>query len=96
MRYTKVDDDDTMFVYHKVRYNNKVGAIIGLEYLKNFSADYIPDKYIDKQKEFCYTLGVKASKTVLFGIDDTHKYDQYNRGGPTNRLSFHRQYIKGL
>lgn len=96
IRYTRVDDDDTMFVYHKVSYNNKIGALIGLEYFKNFTPDYIPNKYIDKQQDFCYTLGVNVSKTVLFGIDNCQKYNQYNRGGPTNRLSFHKQYIRGL
>jgi len=96
IRYTRTDDDDTMFVYHKISYNNKIGALIGLEYFKNFSPDYIPNKYIDKQQKFCYTLGVETSKTVLFGIDTQNQYPQYNRGGNTNRLSFHKQYIKGL
>jgi len=95
IRYTRVDDDDTMFVYHKISYNNKIGALIGLEYFKNFSPDYIPNKYLDKQYEFCQSIDVKPSKTVLFGIDDKNKYPQYNRGGKTNRLSFHKQYIKG-
>lgn len=96
MRYTKEDNDDTMFVYHKINYNNKIGALIGLEYFKNFSADYIPQKYLDKQIEFCNTLGVEPSKTVLFGIDYLKQYNEYNRGGTSNRLSFHKQYIKGL
>ena len=96
MRYTRVDDDDTMFVYHKISYNNKIGALIGLEYFKNFSPDYIPNKYLDKQQDFCNTLGIETSKTVLFGIDYLKQYEQYNRGGPSNRLSFHKQYIKGL
>lgn len=96
MRYTKEDNDDTMFVYHKINYNNKIGALIGLEYFKHFSADYIPQKYIDKQLDFCNTLGVEPSKTVLFGIDYLKQYNVYNRGGISNRLSFHKQYIKGL
>ncbi len=96
MRYTKTDDDDTMFVYHKINYNNKIGALLGLDYFNNFSPDYIPNKYIDKQADFCNNIGVAASKTVLFGIDYNNKFSQYNRGGTTNRLSFHKQYIKGL
>jgi hypothetical protein len=96
MRYTREDNDDTLFVYHKINYNNKIGALLGLEYFDNFSPDYIPQKYIDKQHDFCKILGVDPSKTVLFGIDKNKKYNQYNRGGPTNRLSFHKQYIKGL
>lgn len=96
IRYTREDNDDTMFVYHKINYNNKIGAMLGLEYFKSFTPDYIPNKYIDKQADFCNTLGVEPSKTVLFGIDRNKRYKQYNRGGPTNRLSFHKQYIKGL
>ena len=96
MRYTKVDDDDTMFVYHKISYNNKIGALIGLEYFKNFTPDYIPNKYLDKQADFCNTLNIEPSKTVLFGIDYTDKFKHYNRGGTSNRVSFHKQYIKGL
>lgn len=96
IRYTRVDDDDTLFVYHKINYNNKIGAVLGMKYFSNFSPDYIPQKYVDKQNEFCKILGVEPSSTVLFGIDHNKKYTQYNRGGATNRLSFHKQYIKGL
>jgi hypothetical protein len=95
IRYTREDDDDTLFVYHKINYNNKIGAALGLRYLEKFPPDYITSKYIDKQLDFCYTLGVKPSKTVLFGIGGS-EWQQYNRGGVTNRLSFHKQYIKGL
>ena len=96
MRYTREDDDDTMFVYHKINYNNKIGAAIGLKYVERFSPDYITQNYLDKQLDFCNTLGVEPSKTVLFGIDYLKQYNEYNRGGTSNRLSFHKQYIKGL
>jgi hypothetical protein len=85
-----------MFVYHKISYNNKLGAALGMKYLENFTPDYIPQKYMQKQKEFCNELDVDLSATVLFGIDRKHKFDQYNRGSNTNRLSFHKQYIRGL
>lgn len=95
MRYTRIDDDDTLFVYHKINYNNKIGASLGLKFIEKFSPDYIPSKYIDKQLEFCHMLNVKPSKTVLFGIGGK-EWQEYNRGGTTNRLSFHKQFIKGL
>jgi hypothetical protein len=95
IRFTKEDDDDTLLVYHKVNYNNKIGAAIGMKFMDKFSPDFIPNKYMYKQLEFCQYLNVAPSSTVLFGIggDDWKKY---NRGGATNRLSFHRQYIKGM
>ncbi len=95
MRYTRIDDDDTMFVYHKINYNNKIGAALGLKFLENFSSDYISSKYLQKQLNFCNTLDVQPSKTVLFGIGG-EEWSQYNRGGTKNRLSFHKQFIKGL
>ena len=94
MRCTRIDDDDSMFVHNKVSYNNKIGALLGLKYFKRFTPDYITQKYIDKQLNFCNTVGVTSSKTVLFGIDYEHKFKEYNRGGNTNRLSFHKQYVK--
>ena len=95
MRYTRVDDDDTLFVYHKINYNNKIGAALGLKFINTFSPDYIPNKYREKQLNFCQALGVSPSNTILFGIG-RDEWQEYNRGGATNRLSFHKQFIKGL
>ena len=94
MRCYKIDDDDSLFVYSKVNYNNKIGAFLGIKYFERFTPDYITEKYVDKQLNFCNTIGVNPSKTVLFGIDYKHKFDEYNRGGDSNRLSFHKQYVK--
>jgi hypothetical protein len=95
MRYSRVDTDDTLFVYGKIHYNNKLGANLGIKYLTKFSPDYISNKYINTQKEFCNILGVRPSKTTLFGIGGS-EWKEYNRGGITNRLSFHKQFIDGL
>ena len=95
MRYSRVDTDDTLFVYGKIHYNNKVGANLGIKYLNQFSPDYISDKYSNKQQEFCSILKVEPSKTVLFGIGGS-EWKEYNRGGDTNRLSFHKEFVDGL
>ena len=52
MRYSRKDTDDTLFVYGKIHYNNKIGANLGIKYLNQFSPDYISNKYGDKQQEF--------------------------------------------
>lgn len=95
IRFTREDDDDTLFVYHKINYNNKIGAALGLKFINTFPPDYIPNKYRYKQLNFCKLLGVEPSNTVLFGIGK-NGWEKYNRGGDTNRLSFHKQFIKGL
>lgn len=95
LRLTKVDDDDTMFVYQKSFYNNRFGAALGLEFIRNFSCDYIPTTYRKKQEEFCELLEVVPSKTVLFGIAQSN-WQEYNRGGITNRLSLHKFLDKDI
>ena len=95
IRYTKVDDDDTLFMYHKIGYNNRAGAELGLKFLDVFSPDYIPNKYKSKQLEFCKILNVTPSKTILFGLGSS-EWGAYNRGGSINRLCFHKQFIQGL
>jgi histidinol-phosphate/aromatic aminotransferase/cobyric acid decarboxylase-like protein len=89
LRLTRIDDDDTLFVYQKSFYNNRLGAALGLEFLNNFTSDYVPNKYREKQAEFCNLLNIVPSKTVLFGIADSG-WNEYNRGGQTNRLSLHK------
>jgi hypothetical protein len=95
MRMTRVDDDDTLFVYQKSTYNNRLGAALGLEFINNFSCDYIPNTYREKQKEFCELLGVAPSKTVLFGIAQSN-WHEYNRGGTINRLSLHKHLTNNI
>lgn len=91
MRFTKVDDDDSLFVVNKIGYTNRLGPQIGLQLIRNFSPDYIYSKYKDKQLEICKDISVTPSRTVLFGIGGS-EWDEYNRGTATNRLSFNKLY----
>lgn len=95
MRLTKDDDDDTLFVYEKANYQNRLGAELGLKLINNFNSTYIVDKYKQTQIEFCKLTNTQPSSTVLFGLggDD---WKEYNRGSITNRLSFHNFLNKGI
>lgn len=95
MRLTRTDDDDTLFVYEKANYQNRLGASLGLLLINKFSPEYIVTKYKDKQKEFCKLANVESSSTVIFGIA-TNNWKEYNRGGLTNRLSFHNYLDKDI
>lgn len=90
IRFSKVDDDDLMFVYQKMDYTNKLGAHLGNKLIEHFSPDYIHNKYNDKQTMCCNILGITPSNTVIFGIDSSKKYNEYNRGSITNRLGLHK------
>ena len=89
MRLTKHDDDDIMFVYHKIAYQNHIGPALGLVLLDKYSPDYITEKYKNIQLEYCKQLNIVPSKTVLFGIAETG-WEEYDRGGSVNRLSLHK------
>jgi len=89
IRLTREDDDDLMFIYHKIDYNNKIGAALGIKLLEKFTPDYITDKYKSKQILFCEELELTPSQTVLFGLAE-NGWDEYRRGGEVSRLSFHK------
>lgn len=89
MRLTREDNDDTMFVYNKISYNNRFGAALGLHFINKFGVDYVTNKYQSTQIDFCKQLDVCPSNTVFFGLGED-RWKEYNRGTETNRLSFHK------
>lgn len=86
MRLTRTDDDDALLVMNKTDYVNRLSCAVGVELLENFSPDTIYDRYHTAQLKLCDELGVTPSRCVIFGIDESNSYPQYNRGGKTNRL----------
>lgn len=92
LRLTRNDDDDLMFVYEKINYNNRLAANLGLNLIKKYDPDYIYHKYIVKQKNLCFILGLVPSKTILFGLDYDNRYPEYSRGTSVNRLGLYKHY----
>ena len=91
MRLTKEDNDDTLFAYNKpgLMYTNRLTASLGKRFIAEFSPDYMYNTYREKQLEYCQLTSTTPSNTVFFGIGD-EKWQKYNRGTDTNRMSFHR------
>jgi hypothetical protein len=89
LRLTRNDTDDSLFVYQKSKYNNRIGMHIGQQLISNFAPDYILNRYREKQLQLCNDLEVTPSQTLLFGIGGDN-WQEYNRGTKTNRLSFHK------
>jgi len=94
MRLTRHDDGDSLLVYNKVKYLNNLGASVGLKVLEFIDADWNWNKWHQTQHQFCQQLNVEPSKTVIFGIATPPNYDEYNRGGSTNRLCFFKHLEK--
>ena len=94
MRLTKEDNDDPLFVLNKTNYTNRIGAGIGLALIEQYGPDYIANVYRSIQQSFCNQLQAEPSHCVIFGLGD-QRWQQYNRGTTTNRLSLFRYLHNG-
>ena len=90
IRMNRHNIDDTLSAYsnNSFPYVNTTGVYVGQEMIKNYSNDWLYNKYINLQKDYCDKLDVVPSNCVIFGIDKNNKFGQYNRGSNTNRLCF--------
>lgn len=84
--------EDQMTVVNEPYYNyiNLLSARLGTGLMNTFTADYIYNKYHNKQIKLCSMLDLTPSSSVYFGLDYKSKYKEYNRGNNTNRLCFTR------
>lgn len=85
IRFSRNDNDDPLFVYHKAEYVNRISCGIGLNLMNNFSADYNIDKYLPKQLELSKEMNCDISDCVLFLLGNEN-YNQYKRADKWNRL----------
>ncbi len=84
--------EDQLYVINEKNYNyiNVLSAYVGTKLMETYPADYIYNKYRQKQLDMCGQLNVEASPCVYFGVDTKGQFQDYNRGTPTNRLCFSR------
>jgi hypothetical protein len=92
IRLQKEQDADQLYVINEKNYNyiNLLSAYVGTGMMKQFSPDYIFNRYRPLQIELCNKMNLVPSPCVNFGIDHNNFYSEYNRGNITNRLCFSR------
>ena len=78
MRYTRPDVFDGQSLHDAINYNNTLSAQVGNMLIRNHGSDYIYNHYREQQLEFCNTLGITPSDSVLFAVGDNN-WDEYNR-----------------
>ena len=88
--------DDSLYAYNKGNYLNLFSVNIGHQMIKKFSNNWLYAKYKDLQKDSCASLQLTPSDCVIFGLDTSGKYSEYNRGIDTNRLCFSRIWDKRI
>lgn len=84
--------EDQLYVINEKNYNyiNITSAYLGTKLMEKFPADYIYNKYRQRQLDMCGKLNLEVSPCVYFGIDKDKQFQEYNRGTETNRLCFSR------
>lgn len=86
--------DDSLYAYNNGNYVNLFSVNIGHQMIKKFDNNWLCKKYQDLQIDSCASLQLIPSDCVIFGLDKSGKYSEYNRGIDTNRLCFSRIWDK--
>lgn len=94
MRLSKIDNDDGLLIHTKINYNNRLSASVGYNLLRKYNADYNFITYRNTQLQFCQELDVMPSDSVIFATHNS-RFNEYSRGGPTNRLCFSKYLYEG-
>ncbi len=81
IRLQKKKFEDQLYVINEDGYNyvNLQNCYVATKLMQQFPADYIYDKYLSKQKQYCEELDIVPSKCVIFGLDYKEQYTQYKR-----------------
>lgn len=92
LRLIRDTDDDLLISYQQNKYTNRFACGLGTELMNRYPASETHDRYYRKQLKMCNDLDLEPSRCVIFGIDTKHRWDEYSRGGGTNRLCFSKQF----
>jgi hypothetical protein len=68
--------------YHGIHMNTYVGLLL----MKEFSPDFAPDLYKEKQKEVCEYFGLQPSKTIHIATGD-EQWEYFSRDKAYNRIN---------
>lgn len=60
------------------RYFNRIGAYVGLRLMREFSADFLPERYRSVQQAVCRALGVRPTHCLMLANleDEDHRFDE--------------------
>ena len=86
VRFSKIDDDDSLLIHHKTGYVNRLALDLGIKVMQQIDPDQCARKFKDTQLQVCRELGLVASSTIFLGVDTKGQWPQYNRGRDSNRL----------
>ncbi len=84
VRFTRDYVDDGISMLNEVSMQNNYSMSLGVHYMREFSPDWNWETYREKYEEVCADFGFIYTDTVIFGLGDEKRHEQYNRGVPGN------------
>ena len=96
LRLERSHYDDNLFAYNSHNYVNTFSVNIGHRFIKKFDNNWLYDKYKHTQEKMCQQMELEKSDCVIFGLDSSERYPEYNRGTDVNRLCFSRVWDKRI
>jgi hypothetical protein len=80
MRLTKEHHDDMVQVNSDLKIYNRIAVQTGIELLKEFSHEYLVNKYINKQIEICGSYDITPTPTLTLALGDARHAEFYRNG----------------
>lgn len=93
VRYSRLTEGG-IFEQNRFEHTVLAAARIGLYMMERFSADHIPNKFREAQREVCATLGVEASRCMHIGLGGS-EWDHFRVDGKYNTLGL-REAVKAI
>ena len=88
LRLSKKFTDDGIEVFNLMEMVNMVGVYVGHQIIKCFPHDYNVNTFRSRQSDFCYSMNLKRSNCVIFGLADKDdlEYKEHDRGTDFRRV----------
>lgn len=83
-------------IQNRWHYLPLLSAKITLELAKQYSPDFIYQKYQDTQSRICERFNLTPSKTVIFGLSNDESYDDFDLDNTVNRCCITQQVTSDI
>ena len=80
IRFTREYVDDGISMLNEVKMANNYSMALGLDYMKNFGADYNWEKYGQQYEVVCDQENLVWTDCMIFGLGDETRHKEFNRG----------------
>ena len=78
MRYTRPGHKDGQKLHSKINYNNRISAAVGLSLIRNFSSDWIVNKYQEPYNRLTKLMHLTPGDSIMFASGN-HMWTEYSR-----------------